>query len=57
MIEAAYTGIKVFATVHAKNKDELGRRKAVSSILDIAEQIITLTDRPKAGTIENIEVV
>lgn len=57
LLEAAYCGIKVFVTAHAKNLKEFKLRKQVSKIIDITEQVITLTDYPSVGTIENIEVI
>lgn len=57
LLEAAYCGIKILATAHAAKSNEISKRKAISEILDITEQIITLTNYPVAGTIEKVEVI
>ncbi len=57
IIDAVYSGVKIFATVHAENQEELRQRKSVCKLLDIAEYIITLSTYPKVGTIISEEFI
>ena len=57
LVEAAYCGIKIFATVHASSIEDVKRRNAVSPIIDVVEQVIVLSNTPRAGTIIDTEVL
>lgn len=53
--EAVYGGIKTIATAHAKSIEDVKNRQSINGVLDIIEQVITLSNYPYIGTVENIE--
>jgi stage III sporulation protein SpoIIIAA len=47
-------GVKVFATVHAKNASELAKHPLYSGLLPHFLHIVTLSRTPKVGTVTEI---